>query len=104
MYYLQQNKDYKLRLELKCQELNYLKLKALARNKIVPSYIRERALDTLSAEHASRTRTKIRNMCVLTGRSRGLVGRGRNKSAGLSRIVFKNQADAGLIAGVRRAS
>ncbi len=111
MYYLHQKKDYKLRLNIKAQELNYLKFKALARNKIVPLPVRERAIDALRSEPAARqpgafrtAATRVHNLCTYTGRARGLVGLGKTRSAGVSRLVFKNLADAGLIAGVRRAS
>jgi len=44
-------------------------------------------------------RSKIRNRCILTGRSRGII-----KEWQISRIKFKLLADQGLIPGIRRAS
>ncbi len=96
MNYLKQKKDFRLRAKFKKQELTILKLKALARNAIAPLSFRVKALDLLAQAPKL---TKVRNVCILTGRSRGVI-----KKFGLSRLVFKQMADAGTIPGVRRAS
>ncbi len=44
-------------------------------------------------------RVRMNNRCALTGRSRGYLRR-----YGVSRIVFREMALAGLIPGVRKAS
>ena len=43
--------------------------------------------------------TKIRNICIFTGRSRGII-----KKLGISRFVFRNLGDNGLIYGLKRAT
>ena len=117
---------------------NNLKLKALARNKILPLAVRTSALDTMKLHAAAMAAghpsggaqaafggpegteasfgpgtklkgggmgplggsfTRIKNMCTHTGRSRGVI-----KRFGVSRLVFKALAEAGLVTGVRRAS
>lgn len=40
-----------------------------------------------------------RNICRETGRSRGII-----REYGISRLVFRQKSDAGMIEGVRRAS
>lgn len=42
---------------------------------------------------------QIRNFCIITGRSRGLV-----QDFSMSRICFKHYASNGLLEGVRKAS
>lgn len=45
------------------------------------------------------SKTRIRNICQFTGRSRGNL-----RNFGVSRIVFRQLAYQGLIPGVRKAS
>lgn len=42
---------------------------------------------------------RVRNRCALTGRGRGYIRR-----FGLSRIMFRDMARAGLIPGIRKSS
>lgn len=120
-------KDYKKRLEYKNKEILRLKYLMIKNNNILPLNIRMLANDEFdnlkTAEIAySQTlqhrkaqwpgkmghtapkgfmgeRSKIRNRCILTGRSRGII-----KEWQISRIKFKLLADQGLIPGIRRAS
>lgn len=43
--------------------------------------------------------TRLRNRCKLTGRSRGFL-----RKFGLSRLCFREMANAGLIPGITKAS
>ena len=45
------------------------------------------------------SRSRLRNRCQLTGRSRGYI-----RTYGVSRIVFREMARAGKIPGIRKAS
>lgn len=49
--------------------------------------------------HLNWSRARIVNKCILTGRSRWVIGKYR-----LSRTTFKNMCDNGEIHGVRRSS
>ena len=108
---LKQKKNLLFRLNFKNYEIKALCLKALARNLILPLPLRIKAFETLSLLSRStvnKSKTeggayvplpKIRNICSITGRSRGII-----KKFGVSRLVFKQLADSGLLSGVRRAS
>lgn len=90
-------KDYQRRLNYKNLEIERLKYIMIKNNNILPLKTRILANDKLSELKGKRT--EIRNRCVLTGRSRGII-----KEWQISRVKFKLLADQGLIPGVRRAS
>ena len=88
-------KDLKLRLKYLIFELEYRIFKSLAANKILPLNFRIKAFHKLNFFNF----TKIRNICIFTGRSRGII-----KKLGISRFVFRNLGDNGLIYGLKRAT
>lgn len=88
-------KDFKLRLVYFLFELEYKIFKSLASNKILPLNFRLKAFNKISFFKA----TKIRNFCIFTGRSRGVI-----QKFGVSRFIFRELADNGLITGLKRAS
>ncbi|MEM9365169.1 MAG: 30S ribosomal protein S14 [Planctomycetota bacterium] len=53
----------------------------------------------LSQLPRSSSRTRLRRLCKVTGRSRGVY-----RKFGVSRIVIRDLADQGLIPGLRKAS
>lgn len=61
----------------------------------------ERDLAALKLQKLNRNgcSTRVRNRCVLTGRSRGYI-----RKFGLSRIKFRELASKGMIPGVTKAS
>ena len=89
-------KDLKNRFKYYINEIEYKTLKSISNNKILPISIRIKAFHNLKN---LRSITKIRNICIYTGRPRGVI-----KKYGLSRFVFRNFADNGYITGLKRAS
>ena len=88
-------KDLSFRFNYFLLENDYRILKSIANNKILPLNIRLKAFHNLNFSKI----TKIRNICIYTGRSRGVI-----KKFGLSRFIFRNYADNGYISGLKRAS
>lgn len=88
-------KDLSFRFNYFLLENDYRILKSIANNKILPLNIRLKASHNLNFSKI----TKIRNICIYTGRSRGVI-----KKFGLSRFIFRNYADNGYISGLKRAS
>jgi ribosomal protein S14 len=88
-------KDYKHRINYLILEKDYNILKSIACNKILPLNIRLKAFHNLNFIKL----TKIRNICIYTGRSRGII-----RKFAISRFVFRHLADNGLINGLKRAS
>lgn len=70
----------------------------LSKCDVLPTAVREKAATELAELPRDSCITRMRNRCVLTDRGRGVVGRFR-----ISRILFKNFAEKGLIAGVQRS-
>lgn len=90
-------KDYYKRLNYRKFEIKRLQYLAIKNNSILPLSIRQKAEEELVKLNGEKT--KIRNRCIQTGRSRAII-----KEFKISRIQFKLLADQGLIPGVRRAS
>ena len=90
-------KDYKNRLKFLILEVEYKMLKSIACNKILPLNLRLKAFHNLYL--LKYTSTKIRNLCIFTGRPRGVI----TKFA-VSRFIFRLFADNGYITGLKRAS
>ena len=88
-------RDYKNRLKYLLLEIEYKIFKSIACNKILPLNLRLKAFHNLKII----TSTKIRNICILTGRTRGII-----RKYGVSRFMFRQLADNGLITGLKRAS
>jgi len=84
--------DYKNRFKFLILEIEYKLLKTISSNKILPLNLRLKAFHNLSLLNP--TLTKIRNICIYTGRPRGVI-----KRLGVSRFVFRQLADSGFITG-----
>ena len=85
-------KDYKYRLNFLISEIEYKILKTIACNKILPLSTRLKAFHYLN--NFKNTNTKIRNICIITGRPRGVITK-----LGVSRFIFRQMADSGYITG-----
>lgn len=90
-------KDIKNRLNFYISENEYKILKTIACNKLLPLSTRLKAIHNIKFYNS--TKTKIRNICVYTGRPRGVITK-----FGISRFVFRQFADSGFITGLKRAS
>lgn len=88
-------KDLKHRLNYLLFEIEYKILKSIGSNKLLPLNIRLKAFHYLNFFKP----TKIRNICIFTGRPRGII-----KKFGLSRLELRNIGDKGYIAGLKRSS
>lgn len=77
---------------------NRLNLKNIARCRVLPSVIRDVAWDERMATPRAATILYLRNRCALSSRPEGIVHQYR-----VSRIVFRDAADHGLVSGVIRA-
>ena len=85
----------------KSSERNRLLLKVIVNNKILPLETRSIAANHLNSEShlPKRSITTLRKVCVLTGRSKGLI-----KKEKVSRLQFKRLIESGLLCGVRKSS
>lgn len=90
----------KKRRKLFClKELKSKNLKSLLKNKRLP--LADRVLATaIKSRWISRNAflTRVRNHCVITGRSRSVLQKYK-----VSRIIFRNFALKGIFTGVRRS-
>ena len=57
------------------------------------------ALAKLQKMPKNASRVRLHNRCMITGRPKGYI-----RQFGISRIVFREMASAGLIPGVKKAS
>jgi small subunit ribosomal protein S14 len=92
-------KDLKRRLLVKTFEYKRIALRALRTNLSIPTKIRFLALTQLSKLRARGAIVKIRNRCILTGRSRGVYNYFK-----ISRIMIRDLAYKGLLPGLKKAS
>jgi len=83
-----------------------MKAREVKRQKMVARYAKKRAAlkkagDYLGLQKLPRNASPVRlhNRCSLTGRPKGYI-----RHYGVSRIVFREMAEQGLIPGVRKAS
>ena len=90
-------RDYKNRLKFLILEIEYKILKSISCNKILPLNLRIKAFHNLNL--LKNTSTKIRNICIFTGRPRGVITK-----FGISRFIFRQFGDNGYIMGLKRAS
>ena len=74
-------------------------LKKIVRDLNVSDEERMDAQDTLNKLSRNSSRIRLRNRCQLTGRSRGYLRKFK-----LSRLCFREMANAGLIPGVTKSS
>lgn len=92
-------KDYIRRHTYKKNEQEALIYKAIVCNRILPLSKRLIAVKLLDDLPNDSRITRIRNRCLITGRSRGIV-----KKYKVSRITFRKLVHMGIIPGVRRAT
>ena len=83
-----------------------MKAREVKRQKMVDKYAEKRArlkaegdYVALSKLPKNSSRIRLHNRCALTGRPKGYM-----RQFGVSRIVFREMASAGLIPGIRKAS
>ena len=83
-----------------------MKAREVKRQKMVDKYADKRArlkaegdYVALSKLPKNSSRIRLHNRCALTGRPKGYM-----RQFGVSRIVFREMASAGLIPGIRKAS
>ncbi|MCB1081296.1 MAG: 30S ribosomal protein S14 [Simkaniaceae bacterium] len=74
-------------------------LKKIVRDLHVSDEERMKAQDALNKLSRNSSKIRLRNRCILTGRSRGYLRKFK-----LSRLCFREMANAGLIPGVTKAS
>ena len=79
-------------------EISRILLKASLYDEQLPTHLRQHAASQLAQQPRDASRTRLRNRCVITGRSRGILRHFR-----LSRLQFRNMAAQGLLPGIRRA-
>lgn len=92
-------KDRRRRLLHSLYERRRLLLRSLRENRSLPSRLRSQAFRALTLLPRDSSRTRRRNRCTLTGRSRAIVRR-----FGVSRLRFRLLAREGRLAGVKKAS
>ncbi len=83
-----------------------MKAREVKRAKLIAKYAEKRAKLKAEGDYVGLQRLpknscpiRIHNRCQLTGRPRGYM-----RQFGISRIVFREMASAGLIPGVKKAS
>jgi len=92
-------KDLKQRKTYSQSELQQLRRKLIENNLILSEDIRRAAHKKYVKEQKQKqSLTLIRNRCLTTGRSRGII-----KEYAISRIIFRQLAEQGRIPGLRRA-
>lgn len=74
-------------------------LKTQIHNRNLPPEERFAAQMKLAKMPRTSSATRIRNRCVITGRSRGVY-----RKFGISRIMMRDMVAGGLLPGVRKAS
>ncbi len=92
-------KDYFSRLQVKRFEDQRIALKTLQRSSLIDFKNRFLASLQLSKLKFSSFPNKLRNRCILTGRSRGVYNFFK-----ISRIMIKDLASRGLLPGLKKAS
>ncbi|XP_072022507.1 small ribosomal subunit protein uS14m-like [Amphiura filiformis] len=73
-------------------------LNCIRKNTILPDEVKVMADQEIASLPRDSSYVRIRNRCAITSRSRGVVQRWR-----LSRIVWRQEADANHMSGVQRA-
>jgi small subunit ribosomal protein S14 len=92
-------KDFVSRLEVKKYEDQRIALKTIQHSSLIDFQNRFLASLQLSNLKFSSFPNKIRNRCILTGRSRGVYNFFK-----ISRIMIKDLASRGLLPGIKKAS
>jgi len=83
-----------------------MKAREIKRQKLIDKYAAKRAklkaegdYQALSRLPRNSSRIRLHNRCKLTGRPKGYI-----RQFGISRITFREMANAGLIPGIKKAS
>lgn len=94
-------KDKKRRILVKKTENKRIALKAIQKNQIIEPKIRLLATIELTKlkEKYKISPIKVRNRCILTGRSRGVINYLK-----ISRIMIRSLAAQGLLSGIKKNS
>lgn len=92
-------RDYKKRLNVYKFDFTRYKLKYLINNTKLHPAIRYKAYLELKNLIKNSSKVRLKNNCVLTGRSKSVY-----KQFKISRIMFRELALKGLLFGVRKAS
>jgi ribosomal protein S14 len=91
--------DKRKRQLYKKYELKRLICKTFLLNKNLPDELRKKRLQELSNLSRNSSITRIRNHCILTGRTKGILRKFK-----LSRISFRELASEGSLMGVFKCS
>lgn len=92
-------RDKKRRKLVEKYELKRLELKNIINSTSLPIKIRWEATLKLSKLPRNSSKVRLRNRCVITGRSRGVY-----RDFKMSRIMFRQLASNGELSGVRKSS
>ena len=92
-------KDFNKRQLVAKNELARLQYKSIIKNQSLPSEMRYKYILKLNKLSRNSSKTRIKNRCALTGRSRGVYSMFK-----LSRIKFRELASQGMVPGVKKAS
>lgn len=91
--------DLKRRILVSEHESLRLHYRAIIHDRTLPYEMRALFVSKLAALPRNSSKTRIRNRCIVTGRSRGVLRQFR-----ISRIVFRDLAWKGLLAGIKKSS
>jgi small subunit ribosomal protein S14 len=89
-------KDFKRRLFVRFFQHHRISYKSLQSNLLLPSSFRFFASTQLLSKYSP---SKLRNRCVLTGRSRGISNYFK-----ISRIMLRHLSSQGLLPGLKKSS
>lgn len=92
-------KDFNKRQLVFRNELKRLQYKYIIKNQSIEKFTRLENISKLNKLSRNTSKVRVKNRCVLTGRSRAVY-----KLFRLSRIKFRELANIGLIPGVTKAS
>lgn len=90
--------DFKKRKQFKVNEISQKISKSLSQNKGLPIF-QQWWVKLNQANFQANTKVKIKNRCILTGRSKSV-----SRDYRLSRIQFRELGRAGNITGLRKSS
>lgn len=92
-------RDFKRRKLAAQYELKRLEYRAIIQDLSLPYSVRSSFISKLALLPRNSSKTRVQNRCVLTGRPRSVLRHFR-----VSRIVFRELASKGLLAGVTKSS
>ena len=80
-------------------ELKRLQFKSMIKDFSIPKEIKYKYISKLNKLPRNSSKTRIRNRCILTGRSRSIF-----RFCKLSRIILRDLSSQGLLPGVKKSS